>query len=225
LGIFSIIGNGYPFQEVVIMLLAWVIAIMVALVAHEYMHAYTAHKCGDDTAKMAGRLTLNPAKHFELSGFLCMLLIGFGWAKGVPVNDNNFRDVKKGRIWVSLSGVLMNLFLGVVFIILTVLLLHYFATTDVLILRFVIYLCMYLGSINIVLGIFNLLPIYPLDGYNFVSAYLRYDNKYCQFMRQYGAMILFGILIVSAFIPEFGLGQLFGMVYDLLYNAFNSLFF
>ena len=84
---------------------------------------------------------------------------------------------------------------------------------------------MYLGSINIVLGIFNLLPIYPLDGYNFVSAYLRYDNKYCQFMRQYGAMILFGILIVSAFIPEFGLGQLFGMVYDLLYNAFNSLFF
>lgn len=225
MGIFSILSSELPALEIIIMLLAWVIAIVVALVAHEYMHAFTAYKCGDSTAKINGRMTLNPVKHFELSGFLCMLIIGFGWAKGVPVDERNFRDVKKGRIWVSLSGVLMNLFLGVVFIILTVILLHYFSMTDVLILKFLIYLCMYSGMINIILGIFNFLPIYPLDGFNFVSAFLRYENKYCQFMRKYGAMILFGILIVSAFIPEIGLGQLFGAIYYWLFDIFSMLLF
>ena len=224
MGIFSIIGSGLPFEEIFVMLLAWVLAIVIALVAHEYMHAYTAYKCGDGTAKANGRMSLNPVRHFELSGFLCMLLIGFGWAKGVPVDERNFRNVKTGRIWVALSGVLMNLFLGVIFIILTVILFNT-VTTDLLIMQFLTYLCFYSGMINIVLGIFNFLPIYPLDGYNFVAAFLRYDNKFCLFMRKYGAMILFIVIIVSAFVPQIGLGQLFSYIYYGLFDLINGLLF
>ena len=99
-----------PINTLVIFLLAFPGRIM-ALSAHEFAHGWVAHKCGDDTAKMMGRLTLNPLKHLDPLGTLLMLLVGFGWAKPVPVNPRNFRNYRQDDLKVSLAGVTMNLIL------------------------------------------------------------------------------------------------------------------
>ncbi len=224
MGILDIITSGAAFQEIFVLLVAWLIAITVGIVAHEFMHAWTAYKNGDITAKAMGRMTLNPIAHFDATGFLCLLLLGFGWAKGVPVNENNFRNIKKGRIWVSLSGVLINIGIGIIFSMFAVLC-FYFLDTSILIWNFVSMLCYYMAAVNLFLGIFNLLPIYPLDGYNFIAAFLRYDNKFCVFMRSYGALILFIVIIFSALFPAYGLGQLMSWIMGGLMVGFSYLFF
>ena len=93
--------------------------ILLSLTLHEWGHAFAAHKCGDDTALNLGRLTLNPFAHLDIIGFFSMLLLGFGWAKPVPVNSRNFRNYKVGEAVVSLAGVLMNLLLAIAFSLLT----------------------------------------------------------------------------------------------------------
>ena len=95
--------------EELIYFIAQFLAAAIVLSFHEFAHAYAAHKCGDDTARLAGRLTLNPMVHFDLWGIIMFALAGFGWAKPVPVNPRNFRDFKKGSFWTSIAGVLMNL--------------------------------------------------------------------------------------------------------------------
>jgi Peptidase family M50. len=91
--------------------IAFIVAILSALVLHEIAHGYIAYKNGDDTAKVMGRLTLNPVSHLDPIGTLCMLLVGFGWAKPVPVNPNNIQT-RKGMLGVSVAGVITNLILS-----------------------------------------------------------------------------------------------------------------
>ncbi|MBE5778782.1 MAG: site-2 protease family protein [Clostridiales bacterium] len=83
-------------------------AILPALILHECAHGYVAYRCGDPTAKMLGRLTLNPAKHLDPIGTICMVLLGFGWAKPVPVNPRNFRNYRRDDILVSIAGIVTN---------------------------------------------------------------------------------------------------------------------
>lgn len=93
-----------------------VLAVLIGLCCHEWGHAYAAHRCGDDTAKRAGRLTLNPLHHLDPLGALLMFFVGFGWAKPVPVNPYNFRgDRRKADLAVSLAGITVNLILFVLF--------------------------------------------------------------------------------------------------------------
>ena len=87
--------------------------VFLALSAHEAAHGWVAYKCGDPTAKMMGRITLNPLRHLDPIGFLCMLFAGFGWAKPVPVNPNNYRNYRKDDLKVSLAGITANLILFV----------------------------------------------------------------------------------------------------------------
>ena len=101
-----------PINTLVIFLLAFPGRIL-ALSAHEFAHAWVAHRCGDDTAKMMGRMTLNPLKHLDPLGTVLMLVLGFGWAKPVPVNPRNFRNYRRDDLKVSLAGVTMNLILFV----------------------------------------------------------------------------------------------------------------
>lgn len=221
MGIFNIITSGLPVGIIFMLLGAWLIAIVFSIVAHEFAHAFTASKMGDPTAKLAGRMSLNPAKHLDPIGAICLVVFGFGWAKGVPVNPNLFRNYKKGQVLVSLSGVLTNLILGIIFTFLSAVSMLF--DPNVLVLLFLQYLFMYLAVINYVLAIFNILPIYPLDGFSFLEAFLPYDNKFLNFMRKYGVIILL-ILLVSGLISFLINGVLGFMFYDfrdLLFTMFK----
>ena len=95
-------------MEYVIQLFASFLAVMFVITIHEFAHAFAAHKCGDNTPKAMGRLTINPIAHLDPMGLLFCILFGFGWAKPVQVNPLNFKSYKKGVFWVSIAGVLAN---------------------------------------------------------------------------------------------------------------------
>ncbi|MEG1711206.1 MAG: site-2 protease family protein [Clostridia bacterium] len=96
--------------------IGFIVAILSALILHEIAHGFVAYKCGDNTAKSLGRLSLNPLKHLDLFGTICMLIVGFGWAKPVPINPYNFRNGRKGMFLVSIAGVTTNILLSFIFI-------------------------------------------------------------------------------------------------------------
>ena len=100
-------------------LLLTALAVLITLTVHEYCHGYAAYKLGDNTAKNLGRLTLNPIKHLDPIGFLCMLLAGFGWAKPVPINSRNFKKPRYGIALTSFAGPASNLILAFIFILIT----------------------------------------------------------------------------------------------------------
>jgi len=173
--------------------LSFIIVIVLSLSLHEFAHGLAAYKCGDNTPKMQGRLTLNPLSHMDPIGFLCCVVFRFGWARPVQVNPNNFRNYKKGTAWTSVAGVLMNLFLA--FVGYGILRLVMLIPLENLFILFLEYLFYYLFIINVSLAVFNFLPIYPLDGFKFIEAFTKYNNGYINFMYRYGSLILIGVLL------------------------------
>ena len=95
-------------MDYIVYLLASFLAVMVVITLHEFSHAFVAYKCGDPTAKFNGRMTLNPIKHFDPIGIVMFALVGFGWARPVPVNPNNFRHYRSGSFWTSAAGIITN---------------------------------------------------------------------------------------------------------------------
>ena len=222
MGIIDFLNSGLSVPEILVTLCAWVIAILIALIVREVVRGYTAVRMGDNTPKFSGQLSLNPAKHFDLMGFLCILVVGFGWSKGMPINPNNFRDIKKGQILCSLVGILTNLVIFVVFTFLFVVCATFFDST-VLILKFLTLICYYTAIINLFIGIFNLLPIYPLDGFSFVETFCRYDNRYVNFMHRYGSFILLGVVMLFMLFPVLT-NWIFADVFMGLVNLFSMIF-
>jgi Zn-dependent protease len=141
---------------------------LFAIVCHECAHGWVSCKLGDPTAKNAGRLTLNPLKHIDPVGMLCMAVFRIGWAKPVPINPYYYRDRKKGILYVSLAGPVMNAILAFVSLLTEGLLIK-FAPSNHIRLIF-LQLCYYSAVINIGLCLFNLVPIPPLDGSKVVGA-------------------------------------------------------
>jgi len=173
---------------------------LLSLTLHEWGHAFAAHKCGDDTAKNLGRMTLNPIRHIDPYGFLMLMLVGFGWAKPVPVNSRNFRNYKKGEAIVSLAGVFMNLLLAIFFSIFYVVFLRMSFTGNYEWLNNgLLLLTIGFGvSLNIVLMLFNLLPFPPLDGYHVFELLFakRLPINVFLFLRRYGQFVLIGVLLL-----------------------------
>ena len=177
-------------------ILGFVLAIMIALVLHEWAHAFAACKSGDNTAKLMGRLSLNPAKHVEPIGLVMFLLVGIGWAKPVPVNPFNYRNFKWGNFFVSVAGVTVNLILGILASLMFYILWRFGDMANAGIV-FLYMFFMYAMVINFSLMIFNLLPIFPLDGYNMLVSFTKPNNRYMKFVRDYSQVLLIVVLVVS----------------------------
>ncbi len=176
-----------------------VIILVIAFTVHEYMHAFVAYKFGDWTAKNAGRLTLNPLVHLDPLGSIMLLFAGFGWAKPVPVNPYVIRQKHPaGLMLVSLAGPLSNLVLAAVgggIIRLLVVVRYTWMAPEWLVnflLEFIV--------INIMLFLFNMIPIAPLDGDKIFEYTLpeAWRSKF-ETVRQYGSYILFGMMIIGRF--------------------------
>lgn len=186
-------------------------AVIIGLTFHEWAHAFVAHLCGDDTARDLGRLTLNPIAHIDLVGFLSLLFLGFGWATPVPVNSRRFKHFKRDDIFVALAGITANLVLAFVFSIVPFLLAIAFPSLLQLENFWTVF--QYIVVINLSLMVFNLIPLFPLDGAHVLEALLmRKIPKFCFFLRQYGRYIMLALLITGL------IGKLLSPVVNFLFN-------
>ncbi len=174
----SIFTNNFAenFSELLVTLLA----VLIALTVHEFAHGYTAYKLGDNTAKYMGRLSLNPLHHLDPLGTLCMVLFHFGWAKPVPINPRNFKNPKRDFAISALMGPLTNIVIGFIFGFFYLLSLNLFYYQGMnsnipFVYNSLYYLadfCATFFSVNIGLGIFNLIPVPPFDGSRILNAVL-----------------------------------------------------
>jgi len=229
---------------------------MLAISAHEYAHAYVADKCGDPTARMLGRLTLNPFKHLDLIGTIMMLVLGFGWAKPVPVNPRNFRNFRRDDLKVSLAGVIMNLLMALIgFVLMGAMLAvavgisggeifatgymgekvlvsgnYYCYLKDVFyawdmviepsmgrLASYIYQMIFYFAQVNIILAVFNMIPLPPLDGYHVVNDLL---IKRPLFATQKAVRIATGIML--ALMVSGLLGRGLGFVRDVVFSGMGS---
>ncbi len=235
---FSIISQlkEYP-RLAMLAVIAFLIAIIFAIVLHEMAHGWVAYWNGDNTAKMRGRLSLNPLKHIDPIGMLLMLLVGFGWAKPVPIDPRNFRDYKKGMITVSLAGVIANFimaFLSACFLAIIVACtknvdLNIYVGQEITATQYTYFFFSYLFrfgiTFNLTLMAFNLLPIYPLDGFRVVETLAKPNNKYVEFMYKYGNFALLGFLLLSSLLGQISpYLDIFGMYISAVNNAVSKLF-
>jgi len=189
---------------------AFIVAIVLGITVHEFMHAYAAHRLGDDTGRLMGRMTLNPLAHFDLFGTLLLVVAGFGYGKPVPFNESRLRSTSSVAL-VALAGPAANFVIAALCAIPL-----RFGTASAIggayqeILLYVVYF-------NCVLGVFNLVPIPPLDGSNVVYGLLPPRQQYTwrQF-QQYGPMLLLLLLF-------FGQRILFQIVFGPAQSLANLL--
>ncbi|MFA6391804.1 MAG: site-2 protease family protein [Patescibacteria group bacterium] len=200
--------------------LAWILAIIFGITIHEFSHALAATLQGDRTPKYDGRLTLNPLSHLDFIGFIVLLVAGFGWGKPVGFNPNNLKYKKYGPALISLAGPFVN-FIAVIFfgIALRVIIINGFLSEDNLLVIFLAALV----QINLILGLFNLIPIPPLDGSHLLFAMLKPSaDNFKQSLERYGPMILLGLIIFDNFFGFSIFSSLFGGISDWVFNIIGS---
>ena len=193
-------------------------ALVFSLSFHEFAHAWMAFRLGDNTAARLGRLTLNPMSHLDPVGSLALLLMGFGWAKPVPVDPRYLENPKKDMVKVAAAGPISNIILAVVAALALRLLFSTNLLTDNLKTFFIIFM-----QINITLAVFNLLPISPLDGSQILTPLLEkhFDPDVAWKMQVYGPRILFFIIIFSMVTDI----HIFSFIINPIFNFFIFIFF
>ena len=179
------------------LLISRVLTLIIALTVHEFSHAFIAYRFGDTTARDAGRLTLNPLKHLDVLGSLMLLLVGFGWAKPVPINPYALRrKSESAEMWVSLAGPASNLLLAVIAGLLLRLHLFPWQASSGILPSAADFFFTFM-TINLVLMLFNLIPLAPLDGEKVLAFFLpsKWSNSSSQIQR-YGPILLMVLLFV-----------------------------
>lgn len=175
-------------------------ALLLSLSIHEFAHAYTAYKLGDMSQKYRGRLTLDPFKHIDIVGFLCIMLCGFGWGKPVQIVDTNFKNRAKGNAIVAFAGPFSNILLAIFFAIVIKILsmtgvLGLMATNNIgIILIQMLSVTIYF---NIVFAVFNMLPIPPFDGSKVLFYFLPRKYKNIMYTLEKYSLIILLVLIIT----------------------------
>lgn len=209
----------YQGIELFVICTSFLIAVIFALSIHEFAHSFVANIQGDPTSKMVGRMTLNPLKHIDPIGFLCLMLFGFGWAKPVPINSLRFKDYRKGIFLTSIAGICANIFFSFISCGLLVVIFRFNGVTMLTygsqLMNMLFYILYFSITINLGLALFNILPIPPLDGFNCLSSLCK-GNSFLDFMKKYGYFILL-IVILFGF-----LNILFTNVYSFVIPAFTN---
>ena len=186
--------------------------ILIALTFHEFAHGLAAYAMGDDTAKNAGRLSLDPMKHIDPIGFIMLFIMRFGWAKPVPINENIFKHERLGLFFVSIAGITMNLILALIFQLIL------FFTADIVQLSAYVDVMRGIVWINIMLAAFNLLPIPPLDGSKIIYTFLPRNLRFTFYKYEsYGSIILIILLLTG------GISLLLNPVISALISFLNSI--
>ena len=191
--IYDLIRNGFS-METVINLLVRVFTVFCILPIHEYAHALTAVKLGDDTPRLQGRLSMNPLAHLDIFGSLMILLCGFGYAKPVSINPRNFKNPKAGMALTALAGPGSNILLSVIFAVLANCANIWNANTGSTVAWVTVAFCMYAALINISLALFNLIPVPPLDGSRILNVVL--PPKYYFGIMKYERYIMIGLFVL-----------------------------
>lgn len=202
--LFRLFSGNYEFVQIVLIMLAYVSAILLTISVHDYVEARVAVKHGDITPKILGRYTLAPFAHVDLFGFICLVLLGFGWSKPLPINMLNFKNGRKSQRTIYGLGILSNLVFGVIAALLYVLFSR-FMPGIVLETQYGQACCLflyYLSIINFVFAFFHLLPLYAFEGYKILEASLKPDSNFMLFMRKYSFIILL-VLIFTGIIEMY----------------------
>ena len=174
-------------------ILSSLIVIFLTLPIHEYAHGFAATKLGDPTPRYQGRMSLNPFAHIDYLGAACILLFGFGWAKPVQINSNNFRNPKRDMAVTAMAGPISNLIVALAALLLgNIVNLVYSTVLSASLFAYVYLFFFYIAQINIYLAVFNLIPIPPLDGSRLLSALLPYKQYYA--LMRYERYIFLGLL-------------------------------
>ncbi len=208
------IWNGFDFSYI-LSILQGLFPALVCITLHELSHGFVAYKLGDNTAKDRGRLTLNPLKHLDVMGLLMLLVFHVGWAKPVPVNMYNFKNPKRGMALTALAGPVSNFLITLVFMFLfgfayTIVLAHYSEPG-----YYLLQMLQLTAYISLGLGMFNLIPIPPLDGSKVLLSVIS-DSSYQKLMRyeRYGMILM--ILLVSTGVIGKPLSAAIEYIYNLL---------
>lgn len=192
----QILTSSLPIVDKIMIVIFRVVSVVLVISFHEFAHAFVSHLLGDDTAKNAGRMSLNPLKHLNPIGFILLLLFGFGWASPVIINPRNYKNPRVGTFLTALAGPLMNFvlgFLGVFFAILTLVISQsqpaeniatFFSTFAI---------------VSVGLGVFNLIPIPPLDGSKIVGELLPAKIRMKYYSLEKYSYIIFMVLIVALY--------------------------
>jgi Zn-dependent protease len=200
------------------------VALILALTLHEFAHAYVAYLFGDPTAKNEGRVTLNPLAHLDPVGTLLIFLMGVGWAKPVPVNRSYFRKPRLAGVLVSVAGPISNLLIAF-FSLLLLKLLEVSGVMDgnSFVTNILFHLFDTIVSLNLVLFIFNLIPLPPLDGYRIVEDLVSQNTRSrMQQYEQYGILVFLLLWITP--LGDYLLNPLFYQVIPAIYNFFIAVF-